>query len=262
MSLAKRKILLTGGSGGIGSRVGELLLDRGASLVTISRSGVGAAGGRHFSADLSTSEGLRSALAIAADEEPDVLISLAGVQYFGPAEQQSEDHIEATYAINLVAPALLCRAVLPAMKRKRNGQIVNVGSILGSIALAYFATYSSSKAGLRSFSEALRRELAGTGIAVTYIAPRAARTGLITRKLAEYADLTGMAIDDPDLVASRIVNVIERRGEEVYFGNAERFFVKMNGVMPRLVDFFLAGNDRKASAIFSPPNSSSEGTAS
>lgn len=262
MSFFRRKIVLTGSSGGIGHRVGALLLGRGASLATISRSGMGPGGGRHFTADLSSQAGLKSAVAFVEEEQPDILINLAGIQYFGPTEQQSSSDVEAAYAVNLIAPVLLSRAVLPAMKRKRSGQIVNIGSILGSIGFAYFATYSSSKAGLRLFSEALRRELAGTGIVITYIAPRAARTGLITRKIAQYADLTGMAIDEPDGVASRIVDGVERGNKEVYFGGAERFFVKLNGAMPRLVDLFLAGNDRKASALFSPQNPSSGGTSS
>jgi short-subunit dehydrogenase len=196
--------------------------------------------------------GRQSAVSFVEDEQPDVLINLAGVQYFGPAEQQSASDVEATYAVNLIAPVLLSRAVLPAMKRKRSGQIVNIGSILGSIGFAYFATYSSSKAGLRMFSEALRRELADTGIVVTYAAPRAARTGLITRKVAQYADLTSMAIDEPEGVANRLVDAVERGDKEVFFGGAEPFFVKLNGVLPRLVDFLLANNDRKASALFAP----------
>src|SRR5581483_5969305 len=140
---------------------------------------------------------------------------------------------------------------LPAMKRRGAGQIVNVGSILGSIGLAYFATYSSSKAGLRLFSEAMRRELAGTGIVVTYVAPRAARTSLITQKLAQYADLTGMAIDEPDEVARRIVDAIAHDKTDVYLGTAERIFVKLNGAVPRLVDFFQAGGDPTAGKLFS-----------
>jgi short-subunit dehydrogenase len=254
MPLAKRKIVLSGGSGGIGQHVGARLLERGASLATISRSASGLPGSRHFAADLSSEDGRKSAVAFVEDEQPDVLINLAGVQYFGPAEQQSGSDIEATYAVNLIAPVLLSRAVLPAMKRRRFGQIVNIGSILGSIGFAYFATYSSSKAGLRLFSEALRREVAGTGIVVSYIAPRAARTGLITSKLAQYADLTKMAIDDPDGVAGRIVDTLERGDKEVYFGGAEPIFVKLNGAFPRLIDFFLANNDRKASALFAPQN--------
>jgi short-subunit dehydrogenase len=254
MPLSRRKIVLSGSSGGIGQFVGARLLERGASLATISRSASGLPSARHLTADLSSEAGRKSAVSFVEDEQPDVLINLAGVQYFGPAEQQSGSDVEATYAVNLIAPVLLSRAVLPAMKRKRSGQIVNIGSILGSIGFAYFATYSSSKAGLRLFSEALRRELADTGIVVTYVAPRAARTGLITRKVAQYADLTKMAIDEPDGVAIRLVDAVERGDKEVFFGGAERFFVKVNGVLPRLVDFLLANNDRKASALFAPQN--------
>lgn len=260
MPLSNCKIVLTGGSGGIGRRVSSLLLERGASLTTISRSADDPiAGTRHFHADLSSASGLQAAATLVEDEEPDILINLAGVQNFGPFEEQSPSDVRDTYSINLIAPVLLSRAALPAMKRKKAGQIVNVGSILGSIGFAYFSAYSSSKAGLRIFSEALRRELNGTGVLVTYIAPRATRTGLITSRLQQYADLTGMAIDDPDRVAGQIVRSIESGKTDVYFGTAERFFVKLNGFMPRLVDSFLAGNDRKASQIFLQKPHSTEG---
>jgi short-subunit dehydrogenase len=262
MPLSNCKVVLSGGSGGIGRRVSSLLLERGASLITISRSADPVAGTRHFHADLSSTSGLEAAASLVEDEEPDILINLAGVQNFGPLEQQSSSGVRDTYTINLIAPVLLSRAALPSMKRKNAGQIVNVGSILGSIGFAYFSAYSSSKAGLRLFSEALRRELNGTGIVVTYIAPRATRTGLITSKLQQYADLTGMAIDDPDRVASQIVSSVELGKTDVYFGTAERFFVKLNSVMPRLVDSFLAGNDRKASRLFSQKAPSTEGTKS
>ena len=250
MPLSNRRIVLTGGSGGIGQRVAALLLARGASLATISRFGDGPAAAVHVVADLSSREGLTTAVNFIEAEQPDILVNLAGVQHFGPIEQQAFDDVQANYTVNLIAPVLLARAALPAMKRRGAGQIVNIGSILGSIGLAYFATYSSSKAGLRVFSEALRRELAGTGVAVTYIAPRAVRTGLITRKLRKYANLTGMAIDEPDGVASRIVDAITRRKRDVYFGGTERAFIKLNGALPRLVDFFQAGSDRKASQLF------------
>jgi short-subunit dehydrogenase len=260
MHLSKSRIVLSGGSGGIGQGVAALLIARGATVTTISRSGSGSADARHFAADLSSAEGVSSAVHFLQGEEPDILINLAGVQYFGPTEQQSYHDIEATFAVNLIAPVQLSRAVLPAMKRRGAGQIVNIGSILGSIGLAYFTTYSSSKAGLRLFSEAMRRELAGTGVIVTYVAPRAARTALITRTLAQYADLTGMTIDEPDQVAGRIVDAIADRKADVYFGAAERIFVKLNGAVPRLVDFFQASSDRKARKLFSP-HLSSEGIA-
>ena len=59
-----------------------------------------------------------------------------------------------------------------------------------------------------------------------------------------------MAIDEPDGVASRIVDAITRRKRDVYFGGTERAFIKLNGALPRLVDFFQAGSDRKASQLF------------
>jgi short-subunit dehydrogenase len=244
-------VVLTGGSGGIGQHVAALLSGHGASVTTISRSPGEGGQGRHFSADLSSAAGITSAVRFVESEEPDILINLAGIQFFGPAEQQLHDDVAGTYAVNLIAPVQLARAVLPAMKRRNAGQIVNIGSILGSIGLAYFATYSSSKAGLRLFSEAMRRELAGTGVSVTYIAPRAARTALITPQLAQYADLTSMGIDEPNKVANGIVDAIARRKKDVYFGAAERIFVKLNAVAPRLLDGLQAGNDRKAKKLFS-----------
>jgi short-subunit dehydrogenase len=248
----RSNVILTGGSGGIGQHVAALLRARGASVTTISRSAGNGTEGPHFTADLSSEKGITSAARFVKSEEPDVLINLAGLQFFGPTEQQLDDEVAATYTVNLIAPVQLSRAALPAMKRRNAGQIVNVGSILGSIGLAYFATYSSSKAGLRLFSEAMRRELAGTEITVTYVAPRGARTALITNQVARYADLTGMAIDEPEKVASRIVDAIVRRKKDVYFGAAERIFVKLNGAMPRLLDFLQAGNDRKVKNLFSP----------
>ncbi len=152
MQRLKSRIVLSGASGGLGQRVAALLLERGASLTTISRSSNDSVGARHFAADLSSTAGIASAVRFLEGEETDILINLAGVQYFGPAEQQPYDDVEATYAVNLIAPVQLSRAVLPGMKRRGAGQIVNIGSILGSIGLAYFATYSSSKAGLRMFS--------------------------------------------------------------------------------------------------------------
>jgi len=250
MSLAERRILLTGSTGGLGRYVGAALLARRASLATISRTEPGFASGRHLPADLSSPAGLQAAIAFAQAAEPDILINLAGVQYCGLSEEQPRPDIWATYVINLVAPALLTQAVLAAMKRRGSGQIVNVGSILGSVALGYFSTYSSSKAGLRSFSEALRRELVGTGVIVTYVAPRAVRTNLITPTVAQYADLTGMTMDEPIRVAEQVVNAIEQRKKDIYFGLAELLSVKLNALLPRLIDRFVAKNDRKARALF------------
>jgi short-subunit dehydrogenase len=152
--------------------------------------------------------------------------------------------------VNLVAPARLAQAVLPGMKARGLGQIANVGSIFGSINFAHFATYSSAKAGMRALSQSLRRELAGTGVGVTYVAPRAVATPLNSAKVAEYARLTGMALDDPDRIADRIVTAIRADRRDVYLGFPESLFVRLNALAPGLIDGALKSNDLKARALF------------
>jgi short-subunit dehydrogenase len=250
MPLKQRKVLLTGGSGGIGRLVAIEFVREGADLVVMSRNDAGSAGARHLHADLSTSDGIAAACGIVANEEPDILVNLAGVQFFGPIELQSFEDISESYMINLIAPVALCKAALPSMRRRNSGQIVNIGSVLGSLALAHFATYSSAKSGLRAFSEAFRRELVDTNVSVTYIAPRAVRTGLITPAIQKYAEITGMRIDDPVAVSAKIIAAIKLRKKEVSIGFPEHLFARFNALLPRIVDAALAGNDRKARKLF------------
>ena len=98
--------------------------------------------------------------------------------------------------------------------------------------------------------QALRRELAGTGVDVTYVAPRAVRTAMVSDRVLEYAKLTRMAIDPPEATARRIVSAIRARRRDVYLGFPESVFVRLNALLPGLVDRALAANDRKAAQLF------------
>jgi len=248
-SLADKRIILTGGSGGLGELTAAALVREGADVIVLSRRR-GPQRVRHFQADLSTPAGIAGACEIVGREEPDILINMAGVQHFGPAEAQSLDALLGGFNVNLLAPVALARACLPAMRRRNSGQIVNIGSILGSLACAHFAGYSSAKAGLRAFSEALRRELVDTAIAVTYVAPRAVRTRMVTPELHTYAELSGMTLDRPDEASARIVAAVKRRAKDVYIGFPERVFLTLNAMLPRLVDAAVARRDRLARSLF------------
>ena len=242
-------VAVTGGAGGIGARICDLLRAEGAETLVLDRVQPAAAG-RYQPADLGSQAGIEAAAAALADQPCDVLINLAGIQYFGPFATQTPEQLYAGYMVNLIAPVRLSQAVLPAMTRRGSGQIVNIGSVFGSINFAHFVSYSSAKAGLRGFSQALRREVAGTGVDVTYVAPRAVRTPLNTGMVMKFAALTGMAMDDPDLVAARIVTAVRKRECEVFIGFPESLFVRLNALAPRLIDAALAANDRKARALF------------
>lgn len=249
--LKGQSVLMTGASGGIGQLVAKGLLKAGAKLSVLDRGDGVAFDAKPLKGDLSTIGGIAAAAAAAAAEEPDILINLAGIQYFGLFEEQADKNVEVNYLINLVAPVMLTKAVLPGMKRRSGGHIVNIGSVFGSISFAHFVTYSSAKAGLRAFSEGLRRELEDTPIGVTYIAPRAVKTGLSQQgAVADYAKLTSMPMDNPDYVARQIVKAIRWGKKDVYIGFPESLFVRLNAVMPRMVDAALVKNDRKAKTLF------------
>jgi short-subunit dehydrogenase len=243
-------IAVTGGSGDLGGRIVSQMIGEGAAVTVLDRQTPGVDGAAFLECDLSTPAGADAAARRLGEQPCDVLLHLAGVQYFGPAEDESAQQLERTLNINLLAPMRLSQAVLAGMKARGSGQIAFVGSIFGSINFAHFASYSSSKAGLRAYSQALRRELGGTGVDITYIAPRAVKTGFNSAKVMAFAALTKMAMDEPGVVASRIVEAIAARRGDVYLGFPEALFVRVNAIAPRLVDRALASSDRRVAALF------------
>jgi len=248
MKLQGCRILLTGAGSGIGRCLALALGAREARLVLIGRNTerltevareiVRAGGHAHaLPHDLGDPTG-HDALAqstIARLGEIDLLINNAGVSSFGEFCREKPANIDDIININVTAPLLLTRAVLPGMLQSGKGRIVNIGSILGSIGFPHFAAYSASKFALRGFSEALRRELAGSGIGVTYVAPRTTRTSLNSNVIYELSNTSGAAIDDPATVAAIIIDAIIGERDEVYIGWPEKMAVRLNAVLPGMV---------------------------
>lgn len=250
MRFEGESIVITGGAGELGGRIATLARAAGADVTVMDRQAPAFGGVRYLACDLATPHGSDAAAEALAKLPCDRLIHLAGVQYFGPAEAEPAQQLERTLNINLLAPMRLSQAVLPAMRTRGRGQIAFVGSIFGSINFAHFASYSSSKAGLRAYSQALRRELGGSGVDVTYVAPRAVKTGFNSAKVLQFAALTKMAMDDPDRVARQILDAVAARRNDVYLGFPEALFVRLNAIAPRLVDRALAASDRRVAALF------------
>lgn len=249
MKLTNRTVLITGASGGIGGAIARQLVTRGASLILVNRQReklealageLRAAGGEVLTlvGDLSVA-GQPASLVQSAIEQAgsvDVLINCAGVQNFGFFAQESAVDTATLFNVNTLAPIAMVNAVLPHMLQHRKGQIVNVGSIFGSIGFPCFASYSASKFALRGFSEALRRELVGSGVGVTYVAPRFTRTAFNRSVVARMADALKMPQDEPESVAASVIASIERDEHDRYLGWPEKLFVRINSLLPRLVD--------------------------
>lgn len=249
MRLDGKTVVLTGAAGGLGSLLSRELKSEGAHLVGIDRVDCPDCD-ETLIADLSDKDGLADLGAALVNRRVDLLVNLAGMQYFGPFERQDPGNIWAGYVVNLIAPATLMRFVLPQMQARGDGQIVNIGSVMGAVNYPHFATYSSSKCGLRGLSEGLRRELGKSPIAITYIAPRAVRTGFNDATVNRFLEVAKMQVDDPALVVRRIAKAIVDRRKEVTLGIAEHIFSRLNGLCPRLIDAGLEGTTAKARALF------------
>ena len=250
MKLKSKRVLLTGAAGGIGRYVAMGLAKEGARVALVGRNadvlnslakeiheqtGSDVYG---ICADLSSHSGRQSAVSDAQKlmGGVELLINNAGVVDFCDFSDQDPAMIERIYQTNVIAPVQLSRMVLPEMLLQGEGRIVNIGSTFGSIGFAYFAAYSSSKFALRGFSEALRRELDGSGVGVTYIAPRAVKTSANSAAVYEMAKATNMNMDEPETVAAFIVESILKERVTAYYGWPEKLFVRINALLPRLVD--------------------------
>lgn len=248
MHLQDRCILLTGATGGIGRAAALQLAARGARLWLSGRreeellalaAQIRREGGRAevLAADLTAPGAARDLIARLRGFEVrlDMVINCAGAMHFGYFESTPPEAIEQLWRTNVLAPMQLVQAALP-MLRQGGGLVVNVGSIFGSIAFPCFATYSSTKFALRGFSEALRRELSGSGVEVLYFAPRYTRTALNSGAVSDMASALAMNQDEPETVGSALVEAIERNRKERYLGWPEKLFVRINAWFPRLVD--------------------------
>lgn len=249
MNVAGRVSILTGATGGIGAAVARALAARRAHLVVAGRDadrldrlvevlrGLGATA-HAFVGDLRDDEFAPRLVEFATQAEGrvDAVVNCAGVQHFGFSVDETRRSTAELLQVNTVAPIALVNAALPGMIARGDGHIVNVGSIYGSIGFPCFATYSASKFALRGYSEALRRELSGTGVRVSYVAPRYTRTSFNRDVVAEMAKSLRMNEDDPETVARHVLDAFERRGRNRYVGWPERLFVRINSIMPRIVD--------------------------
>jgi len=117
--------------------------------------------------------------------------------------------------------------------------VMHVGSAYGFIGYPGNSAYCASKFGLRGFSEALYREMNGLGLKVIYAAPRAIDTPMNDARVVGLNTELGNHADSPSVVAEAIIRQIESESHRSVMGAPEAFFAKLNGFLPRLVDWAL-----------------------
>jgi short-subunit dehydrogenase len=202
------------------------------------------AGGQSITiqSDLTIFEDIQRLISETLDQfgQIDVLLNNAGSGRIKWLEELDPiEDIQAQIQINLVATILVAREVLPHMIQRREGHIINMGSMGGLVASPTYTIYSASKFGVRGFTEALRREVGVYGVHVSGIYP-----GAVNTEFKQHAGIdrkTGRTTPDslrlePGKVARAVLSVVRRPRRELIIPWQMRLTVWMNILFPGIVD--------------------------
>ena len=248
MDLSGKSVLVTGAGSGIGRAAAVEFAKKGAKLTLTGRREdplqetaklVKEAGGeaRVAAGDVSDPEA-RDQVVQAATEGfggLDVLVNNAGNVRAGRLEDLHVQEIQTQIEVNLLAPVLLTRTALPALRESGDAAIVNVSSGFGLVGMPFYSTYAATKAGIAHFGEALRRELFGEGVHVMTIFPGATETPMMDTNDAG-PDL-GFQYESPEDVAEALVAGLEADELEVVRGAENRTeMTQMSRENPRELD--------------------------
>jgi NAD(P)-dependent dehydrogenase (short-subunit alcohol dehydrogenase family) len=212
----------------------------------------------------------------------DVLVNNAGIGFVGALEETSAAELRAVFEANFFGLAAVTRAIVPAMRARGRGRIINVSSLGGRVPLAGLGAYAASKFAVEGYSDALRRELAPFGVAVSVVQPGAIRTDMIgpehrVAALARASDSPYAATTEahdalmralfedagargPELVARAIVRLVESRrpSPRVRVGIDAHVLTLLDALLPaRAVDWlaqraFARANATASGALAAP----------
>lgn len=234
MRVAGKTVLLTGGTAGIGQRIAHQLKSKGAEVIVTGRSIEGLetarqAGIEAIAADLSSPAGVDALIAELGDRPIDVLINNAGqgVEHDFREAQPDSDAADACLYANLSAPIRLIAALVPRLRERPEAAIVNVTSGLAIAPRAGGPVYCATKAGLRSYTKALRAQMAGTSVRVIEALPPVVETQMT-------ADRTGKKMS-PEACASEIVAALEDDRTEANVGQVKLLKV-VHSISPSLAE--------------------------
>jgi short-subunit dehydrogenase len=255
MQIKDRVVLITGASEGIGAACASVFEKRGARLSLVARNSerLAAVGGPdtlRTAGDITSGEIRQSAVARTIERfgQIDILVNNAGMGLYAAAWNAPMEDARRLFELNLFAPLELTQLVVPYMRERKQGAIVNVSSIAGKVTLPWFTLYSVSKFSLGSLTDGLRMELKPFGIHAMTVCPGYVKTefqahALGTRPPDAIVKGQRYAIT-PEECARAIAHGVERDARTVVVPRIGWIFVALSRLFPRSVESKLAAINR------------------
>ena len=251
-NLTGRHAVLTGASRGLGVHMARALAAEGVVLTLAARSIAELAAVRDeidgkcivVPCDVADAE-QRADLVQRAEVELgpiDILINNAGVEFTSSYSTQDLAEIEHTISVNLRAPMLLIRSVLPDMLRRGQGHVVNIASAAGKLGTPYDVAYSASKFGLVGFTQALRSELRGSGVGCSVLCPGLVADDGMWARFAEQGLTSNriLGVSTPaDVTAALLTAIRKDRAEIVVNPTPLRPLLALEAIAPGLHPRFM-----------------------
>ncbi|MDZ7720529.1 MAG: SDR family oxidoreductase [Balneolaceae bacterium] len=229
MELSNKKILITGGSAGIGKALVKEFSEREVTDIAVM--------GRtrekldelekefpsvqflKIQGDVSQLKDIKDAANTVKEEwgALDILVNNAGVVSAGLLEEISDEDIVNQINVNLTGLVFMTKYFLPLLKESREGAIVNISSGYGYLGMPFYSVYAATKAAVKHFSEAMRRELAETPIHVMTVYPTSTNTPMMESATVDAEDM-----DTPEEVAQASIEGLLNKEIDVILGGQKR----------------------------------------
>lgn len=257
MQNSSEVVLITGGSSGLGKATGTYLKSRGYIVYGTARNPGNYSEFDHFpllQMDVQQDDSVQKAIEdlIGKEGRIDIVINNAGVGITGPLEETPHEAVLNAFETNLHGPLRVMRSVLPYMRDRKSGFILNITSIAAYMGLPFRGVYSASKGALELISEAYRMEVRAFGVRISTLAPGDYATNIASGRFhspliknSPYENAYGGTLDlmnqhvasgkDPMEVARKVYKILQKKNPRVHYtvgSPMQRFSVILKKILP------------------------------
>jgi short-subunit dehydrogenase len=257
-----RVVLVTGASFGIGKATATLLSEEGFRVFGTSRRPSGAQGNgfQMLPLDVTSDQSVATCASSVIEQAGriDVLVNNAGIGLLGALEETSLAEARAVFETNFFGMVRMVNSVLPGMRRRKHGLIINLGSLAATLPIPFHGYLTASKAAVNAYTDALRLEVRPLGIQVALVEPGFVRTHLdeqwaglrVPRSIQDYAaveqnvlvklEAASRMSAEPQVVAKSILRILQSPSPAPhYLGGKEQWYLLLNRIVPASAMEFL-----------------------